>query len=138
MRSTLLSRLALLSLCAAAYAADLSAQTAPAVDLSDPVKLTPFAVTAEKSAGYKVSSASTATRTNTAIIDIPQSVDIVTKEFWSDIGATTFDQSFKYLANVFVRNRYAGNGDNVSLRGFETAGSISVDGVRMGNKRKRD
>ena len=70
-------------------------------------------------------------------MDIPQTVDIVTKEFWSDIGATTFDQSFKYLANVFVRNRYAGNGDNVSLRGFETAGSISVDGVRMGNN-KRD
>lgn len=99
--------------------------------------LKPFEVTSEKSSGYKVSSASTATRTNTAIIDIPQTVDIVTREFWSDIGATTFDQSFKYLANVFVRNRYAGNGDNVSLRGFETAGSISVDGVRMGNN-KRD
>ena len=137
MRSIVLFRLALVSLSAASCVAGLSAQTAPAVDLSDPVKLTPFAVTAEKSAGYKVSSASTATRTNTAIMDIPQSVDIVTKEFWSDIGATTFDQSFKYLANVFVRNRYAGNGDNVSLRGFETAGSISVDGVRMGNN-KRD
>jgi len=99
--------------------------------------LRPFEVTAEKSTGYKVSTASTATRTNTAIIDIPQSVDIVTKEFWRDIGATTFDQSFKYLANVFVRNRYAGNGDNMSLRGFETGGSVTVDGVRMGAA-KRD
>lgn len=137
MHSIVMSRLTLVMFSAAACVAGLSAQTAPAVDRSDPVKLTPFAVTAEKSAGYKVSSASTATRTNTAIMDIPQTVDIVTKEFWSDIGATTFDQSFKYLANVFVRNRYAGNGDNVSLRGFETAGSISVDGVRMGNN-KRD
>ena len=95
--------------------------------------LRPFEVTAEKSTGYKVSTASTATRTNTAIIDIPQSVDIVTKEFWRDIGATTFDQSFKYLANVFVRNRYAGNGDNMSLRGFETGGSVTVDGVLKSN-----
>jgi len=117
----------------------LSAQTAPSAAPrgDDVVKLNPFAVSAEKSTGYKVSTASTATRTNTAILDIPQTVDIVTKEFWNDIGATTFDQSFKYVANVFVRNRYAGNGDNVSLRGFETSGSISVDGVRMGNN-KRD
>ena len=63
-------------------------------------------------------SASAATRTNTAIIDIPQTVDIVTKEFWDDIGATTFDQSFKYVANVYVRNRNAGSGDGISLRGL--------------------
>lgn len=116
-------------------ATGLSGQTPAPKD--ETIVLKPFSVTAEKSVGYKASSASTATRTNTAIIDIPQSVDIVTKEFWGDIGATTFDQSFKYLANVFVRNRHAGNGDNISLRGFETPGSISVDGVRMGNN-KRD
>ena len=101
------------------------------------IVMTPFAVTAEKSSGYKVSSASTATRTNTPIIDIPQTVDIVTKEFLKDIGATTFDQSFRYVANVYVRNRNAGSGDGVNLRGFETNGSISVDGFRMGNN-KRD
>ena len=124
---------------AASAAASLCAQTSPQSTGFNPdlVTLRPFEVTAEKNSGYKVSSASTATRTNTSIIDIPQTVDIVTSEFWQDVGATTFDQSFKYVANVFVRNRYAGNGDNISLRGFETAGSISVDGVRMGNN-KRD
>jgi iron complex outermembrane receptor protein len=125
---------------AAALAAGLSAQTTPpaaATDGSDALKLTPFSVTAEKSTGYKVSSASTATRTNTALIDIPQTVDIVTQEFWNDVGAVSFDQSFRYLANVYVRNRNAGSGDGVNLRGFETNGSIAVDGVRMGNA-KRD
>lgn len=87
--------------------------------------------------GYRVSSASTATRTNTALIDIPQTVDIMTKEMWNDMGATTFDQSFKYVSNVFVRNRNAGGGDTVNLRGFETSGSIAVDGVRVGSY-KRD
>lgn len=106
-------------------------------DNDEVLLLKPFSVTAEKSTGYKVTSASTATRTNTPLIDIPQTVDIVTKEFWEDMGATSFDQSFKYVANVFVRNRHAGSGDNVNLRGFETSGSISVDGVRMGNN-KRD
>ncbi|MEO7598715.1 MAG: hypothetical protein ABIV50_07280, partial [Opitutus sp.] len=68
----------------------------------DVVRLQPFSVTAEASSGYRVTSASTATRTNTPLIEIPQTVDIVTKEFWNDVGATTFDQSFRYLANVYV------------------------------------
>jgi len=137
-RSTL-ARYAVTAFSTAAFAASLSAQTPASTpdNQDETVKLKPFAVTAEKSTGYKVTSASTATRTNTAIIDIPQTVDIVTKEFWEDMGATSFDQSFKYVANVFVRNRHAGSGDGVNLRGFETNGSISVDGVRMGNS-KRD
>lgn len=120
----------------------LSAQTtagsSPATNNADEVvKLQPFSVTAEASTGYRVTTASTATRTNTPLIEIPQTVDIVTKEFWNDIGAVSFDQSFRYLANVYVRNRNAGSGDGVNLRGFETNGSIAVDGVRMGNS-KRD
>lgn len=133
-----LLRYTLTALSVTAFSAGLRAQTtAPAAAPDEALVLTPFSVTAEKSTGYKVSSASTATRTNTALIDIPQTVDIVTKEFWNDVGATTFDQSFRYVANVFVRNRNAGSGDGVNLRGFETNGSISVDGVRMGNN-KRD
>jgi outer membrane receptor for monomeric catechols len=103
----------------------------------DPVQLKPFDVVEQKSAGYRVSTASTATRTNEALIDIPQTVDIVTAEFWADINATQWDESFKYVPNVYVRNRHAGSGDGVNLRGFETNASITVDGVRMGNY-KRD
>lgn len=133
-----LIRHAIIVFSAAALAASLSAQQ-PAADgnRDETITLTPFSVTAENSTGYKVSTASTATRTNTPLIDIPQTVDIVTKEFWNDVGAVTFDQSFRYVANVYVRNRNAGSGDGVNLRGFETNGSISVDGVRMGNS-KRD
>jgi len=134
-----------IGLFASVSALPLSAQTAasapagakPAATAEETIVLRPFEVVAEASSGYKVSSASTATRTNTAIIDIPQTVDIVTKEFWQDMGAVSFDQSFRYVANVYVRNRNAGSGDGVNLRGFETSGSISVDGVRMGNN-KRD
>ena len=73
----------LMALPAALLAASLSAQTtsAPAPAAAKPeevLALTPLSVTAEKSTGYKVSSASTAKRTNTALSDIPQTVDIVT------------------------------------------------------------
>lgn len=73
-----LLRCAASALSVAAASSSLSAQ-APATRPAPPeetVVLRPFEVTAEKSTGYKVSTASTATRTNTAIIDIPQSVDI--------------------------------------------------------------
>lgn len=131
---------ALVALSGPVLAGSLIAQStgSTARDASDEVvQLRPLSVTAEASSGYSVTSASTATRTNTPLIEIPQTVDIVTKEFWNDVGAVTFDQSFRYLANVYVRNREAGSGDGVNLRGFETNGSIAVDGVRMGNA-KRD
>jgi len=117
--------------------ATLTAQSIRPVESEETITLLPFSVTAEKSSGYRVTSSTTATRTNTPLIDIPQTVNIVTKEFWEDIAATSFDESFKYVANVYVRNRHAGSGDGVNLRGFETNGSIAVDGVRMGNY-KRD
>jgi outer membrane receptor protein involved in Fe transport len=104
------------------------------------VKLQPFQVAADTdSNGYHVTSASTATRTNTALIDIPQTVDIVTSQFWRDTDATTFDESFKYVGNAYVRNRNAGAGDQINLRGFQTASSIAVDGVLVGTQSyKRD
>src|SRR3954470_14332159 len=49
------------------------------------IELKPFAVVEQQPKGYRVSTASTATRTNTALIDIPQTVDIVTSELWNDI-----------------------------------------------------
>ena len=140
MNRFILSSLAMLNfaLTPAALAAGAPA-SAPASTGSagETVTLNPFEVVAEGSSGYRVTTASTATRTNTALIEIPQTVDIVTKEFWNDIGATSFDESFRYVANIYVRNRHAGSGDGVNLRGFETNGSISADGVRMGNY-KRD
>ena len=57
------------------------------------------------------------------LIDIPQTVDIVTSQFWQDNDATTFDQSIKYIGNAYVRNRNAGGGDQINLRGFQTASS---------------
>ena len=104
------------------------------------VHLNPFEVSSQHDNSYAVSSASTATRTNTALIDIPQTVDIVTSQMWSDMASTTWDESFKYVANAFVRNRNAGGGDDINIRGFQaTNNSIAVDGILVGDKNyKRD
>lgn len=103
------------------------------------VKLPPLEVADQGSNGYNVSTSTSATRMNTPIIDIPQTVDIVTSQFWRDTDATSFDESFKYVANAYVRNRNAGGGDNINIRGFQTSASIAVDGVLVGSQQyKRD
>ena len=116
-----------------------TAQTAPAAGAAakanptadELVQLRPFEVTASgESEGYRVSSASTATRTNTALINIPQSVSIVTEALWRDTASTTFQDSFRFIPGAFVRDRNAGFG-GVNLRGFENSGGFATDGVRI-------
>ncbi len=120
-----------------ATSANATSQPAPMADQT--VKMNPFDVAGGKSNGYNVSSATSATRTNTALIDIPQTVDVVTNQFWLDTSATTFNESFKYVANVYTRNEAAGDGDTINIRGFENSGSIAVDGVLVaGQAYKRD
>ena len=129
-RVSLWASLSLLSLATVtAQNAGTSSPTNPSAD--QVVKLKPFEVTASSdNSGYRVSSASTATRTNTALIDIPQSVSIVTEALWRDTAATTFQDSFRFVPGAFVRDRNAGFG-GVNLRGFENSGGFATDGVRI-------
>jgi iron complex outermembrane receptor protein len=96
------------------------------------IELSPFSVEARRNAGYGVSSSSTATRTNEKLIDIPQTVNIVTAELWEDTGSTSYDQALKYVGNVFVRNR-AAQGQSFASRGFsiDAANGFAADGVRV-------
>jgi len=110
----------------------LPAQDRPASPDDEVVALKPFQVTAEGGGGYKVSSASTATRTNRPLIEIPQTVDIITSEFWADIGATMADESISYVANAYVRDRSSStDGRGINMRGFENNDSFTTDGVRI-------
>ena len=125
-KSPLLLVLALLSLTSFAQ------NTAPD-PLNEPVlKLSPFTVGAKKSSGYGVSSSSTATRTNERLIDIPQTVNVITSEMWADTGATSYDQALKYVGNVFLRNR-AAQGQSFVSRGFsiDANNGFAADGVRV-------
>ncbi|MSU72959.1 MAG: TonB-dependent receptor [Opitutus sp.] len=113
----------------AAQTAAPGSKAAPAA--ADVTVLQPFEVTASnESEGYRVSSASTATRTNTALINIPQSVSIITEALWRDTASTTFQDSFRFIPGAFVRDRNAGFG-GVNLRGFENSSGFATDGVRI-------
>jgi iron complex outermembrane receptor protein len=125
-KSPLLLVLVLLSLTSFAQ------NTAPEPSTEPVFKLSPFTVGAKKSSGYGVSSSSTATRTNERLIDIPQTVNVITSEMWEDTGATAYDQALKYVGNVFVRNR-AAQGQSFVSRGFniDANNGFAADGVRV-------
>jgi len=109
------------------------AQAVPAAPKNpEVIELSPFAVEAKKTAGYGVSSSSTATRTNEKLIDIPQTVNIITSDLWEDTGSTSYDQALKYVGNVFVRNR-AAQGQSFVSRGFSIVANngFAADGVRV-------
>lgn len=98
-----------------------------ATSTDEALQLAPFTVTDGQGGGYRVSTASAATRTNTALIDIPQTVNVVTKEFLSDIAAITQEDAMGYVGNVFTRNARQGPGQFI-VRGFETNRALYLDG----------
>jgi len=80
-------------------------------------------VTGEQEEGYVVDNATTATRTNTPIRDIPQSIQVIPRQVIEDQGSTTLEDALRSVAGVQPDN----NGGNIAatqtfiIRGFEQA-----------------
>jgi iron complex outermembrane receptor protein len=89
------------------------------------VELSPFTVTGDSPKGYVQSSTLSATRTNTQILDLAHSVQIVTKEQINDMGIDMIAESARYVSNVDTRSA---NSDSVGIRGF-SSGAFYVDGT---------
>lgn len=66
---------------------------------SEVVKMNPFTVTAKGDAGYYASSTLAGTLINTQLSDLGSSVQVVTKQFMEDIGATDLDSLMQYTTN---------------------------------------
>lgn len=92
------------------------------------IKLDVFRVTdSAETEGYGVSSFSSATRMKTAMIDIPQSVSVVTAAFMRDVGAYEYAQAVAYIPNVSYRQNV---NDGSVIRGFP-AFNVYRNGFRM-------
>lgn len=102
-------------------AGDPSAQT-PAADSIQVV------VTGEASE-YIVPDASTATRTETPILDIPQSIQVIPREILEDQQAIDLDDALRNISGTTVSST-EGRGFQINLRGFEGA-PVFRDGFRL-------
>ena len=104
------------------------AQTAtPAAD--QPVVLDPVEVQGVAAGSYQVKRSIVATRTDTALIDTPQSISILTRGLLDDTATTSIGDAVRYVPGVGTAQG-EGNRDTVVLRGNSSTGDYFVDGLR--------
>ncbi|MGJ0505742.1 MAG: TonB-dependent receptor [Methylocystis sp.] len=87
--------------------------------------------------GYVARGTSTATKTNTPIIDIPQSITILTKQQLQDRASFSLQQALTYVPGVTV-TAGEGNKDQMTIRGQSTSADFFKDGVRDDAEYYRD
>ena len=86
-------------------------------------------VSAKVSSGYTVPKISTATKTNTPLIDIPQSISVVTQEAIKDQNILSMSDAVRYVPGMGI-SQGEGNRDALVFRGNRSTGDFFVDGIR--------
>ena len=88
-------------------------------------------VTGEESSRYVIPTATTGTRTNTPLRDIPQSIQVIPREVLEDQQVTELDDALRNVSGVTpARSGNDGTGLRLNVRGFEDA-SVLRDGFRL-------
>jgi len=95
----------------------------------DAIALAPFEVSAESAAGYGATTTSSATRMNTPLREVPQTINVITDKFMEDIFAFDNADATRYVPNV--SRRTANHQPNAfMMRGFLTT-AVFQDGFRI-------
>jgi len=85
-------------------AALLPAQTAASSASSPPstlpvIELSPFTVVSDRNTGYRAQNTRAGSRLNSSLKDTPGVLDVLTKDFLDDIGATTLQEALAFSTN---------------------------------------
>jgi iron complex outermembrane recepter protein len=86
-------------------------------------------ITAGDSA-YRAEAATTALRTDIALRDTPQSIQIVTKQVIQEQAAVTASDVVRNVSGVSVPNSSGGRAEDFAVRGFTSSGNTYKDGIR--------
>src|SRR5687767_8558249 len=81
------------------------------------------------SQGYVATNSVTATKTDTPLIDVPQSVNVVTRVQLDDQAHHSMADVLRYVPGVTVGQGEA-NRDQITIRGQNTTADFFLDGVR--------
>ena len=99
--------------------------TAPALSDTRPVK------------GYNAKHSRTATKTDTELLDVPQSISVVTQDQIKDQSIQSISDAIRYVPGV-TAIQGEGNRDAIVFRGNATTGDFFVDGTRDDVQTYRD
>ncbi|WPB58462.1 catecholate siderophore receptor Fiu [Xylophilus sp. GOD-11R] len=115
----------------AAFAAPAMAQTTAA-----PQRLPEVRVQTNADVPYKADSVALPKFTQ-PLVDTPQTITVIRKEIMEQQVATTLTEALRNTPGITLQLGENGNtqtGDSIFMRGFDTSGSIFVDGIRdLGN-----
>ncbi|MGP9811256.1 TonB-dependent siderophore receptor [Rhodopseudomonas sp. NSM] len=85
--------------------------------------------------GYVASRSASATKTDTPILETPQTISVVSREQIRDQGGQTLGEVLNYVPGVGVQaSSFARVSDNISIRGFDVAAGnsgILRDGLKL-------
>ncbi|MFM1910988.1 MAG: hypothetical protein RJB18_379 [Pseudomonadota bacterium] len=88
--------------------------------------------------GYQATKSSTATKTDTPLIDVPQSVSVITQEQINDQSVQSMSDAVRYVPGV-TASQGEGNRDALNFRGSGvTTGDFYLDGIRDDVQTYRD
>ncbi|HEV7877616.1 TonB-dependent siderophore receptor [Bradyrhizobium sp.] len=79
--------------------------------------------------GYVTGSTSSATKTNTALLNIPASVSVLTKEFIKDQAFTSIGEAVRYVPGV-IYHQGESNRDDLVIRGQRSNADFYTNGIR--------
>ena len=79
--------------------------------------------------GYITQRTTTGTKTDTPLINIPQSISVVTQEFIRDQNNQAFLETLRYVPGL-IPHQGEGNRDDVVIRGQRSNADFFVNGVR--------
>jgi iron complex outermembrane receptor protein len=89
-------------------------------------------VTGEQDEGYAPSDATTATRTDTPLRDIPQSIQVLPQQVLEDQQVNRLSEALRNVSGVEVGDSFGSSLDRITIRGFQ-ADVFLEDGFRRGS-----
>lgn len=79
--------------------------------------------------GYDLDKTPTATKTDTPLIDVPQTISVISREQMDDQGVTSLGEALRHVAGVSL-GQGEGHRDQITLRGQNSTADFFVDGIR--------
>ena len=79
--------------------------------------------------GVYTNSTSTATRTNTPLVNIPQSLTVLTQQYIQDQSFQSLTEATRYVPGVAI-HQGEGNRDELVIRGVDSSANFYVNGFR--------
>ncbi len=79
--------------------------------------------------GYDIEKTRSATKTETPLIDVPQTVTVLSREQLDDQGVESLNDALRYVPGV-VLGQGEGHRDQITLRGQSTTADFFLDGLR--------